>query len=240
MQTADLRMFWCLGIYASGSTWIFNASKKIATAQGRGARLRSGFAANLDDLTFTADAQVAIVKTHDMDIGGAERMRAVSDVIWLSVRDPRDCVTSLMLYQQFPFEDALEVIKAAAEFCLSVIEDPRTILFKYEDKFFDERATLDTLANGIGQKPLPLADADRIFAETRRSAVERLIKSFPQLPTVVQPEPGHLVDLDTQWHTHHAGRTGEVGRWRKMLTAQQADVVATTIAEPMIRFGYRN
>jgi hypothetical protein len=238
MQTAEPRTFWCLGIYASGSTWIFNATKKIAATLGLGEGLQSGFAANLHDLAFTTRAQIAIVKTHGMDADGAERMRAISDAIWLSVRDPRDCVTSLMLYQHFPFEDALEVTRDAAAFCLSMVEDPRITIFKYEDKFFDHRATLDRLASSIGLNLLG-EDVDRIFAETRRSAVEALIGSFPGLQSVVvQSDPGHLVDLDTQWHTHHAGRTGEIGRWRKMLTPSQANAVATAAAELVRRFGY--
>jgi hypothetical protein len=83
-------------------------------------------------------------------------------------------------------------------------------------------------------------DKIRIYAETRRSAIEAFINTFPNLPTVVdQPDPGHFVDLDTQWHTHHVGGDGQVGRWRRMLTPAQIAIVNERLARSMTLFGYR-
>ena len=47
-----------------------------------------------------------------------------------------------------------------------------------------------------------------------------------RLPGILQDRiSGDLLDPQTHWHTHHAGRSGEIGRWRRELTQAQADAV---------------
>ncbi len=143
-----------------------------------------------------------------------------------------------MIYQQCTFEEALEMMRDAAPFCLAAIDDPRTLLFKFEDRFFDTPATLDRIAGSFG-KSLASVDSQRIFSGLARSSVEAFIEGFADIPTVVtQPEPGHLVDLDTQWHTHHVGRDGEIGRWRRILSDTQQATIHSELAALMHRFGY--
>ena len=233
------QIFWCVGLYASGSTWLFNAGKKVARASGLEAGLTSFFATNRTELVFSPGVVTAIVKTHEVDTAASEFLMAESQAIWLSVRDPRDCITSLMMYQRCSFEDALDLIDDAARVCLPILHHPRITLFKYENKFFDNPEALDVIASSFGSR-LNDADKVRIYSETRRSYIEAFIKTFPHVSSIVaQPEPGHLVDLDTQWHTHHGGRDGEVGRWRRMLTASQISVVNKRLAESMVCFGYQ-
>lgn len=231
-------IFWCIGLYASGSTWIFNAGKKIAAAAGLNAGLASCFATNQAELVFPPGTRTAIVKTHELPETTIDFLAAQSRAIWLSLRDPRDCIASLMIYQDCAFDEALEMTEDAARAGLSIMDRPHTILFRFEDDFFDAPATLDAIANSLGCC-IGTDDRARIFAETRRSAVEAFIDTFPDIPSVVtQPEPGHLVDTDSQWHTHHSGRTGEVGRWRKVLTIGQIEIVNKRLSETMRKFGY--
>jgi hypothetical protein len=144
-----------------------------------------------------------------------------------------------MMYQKCSFDEAFEMTEDAGRACLPILGDSRTNLFRYEDNFFDDPATLDIIASSFGAS-LSAVDKTRIYTETRRSAIEAFIRTFSHLASVVdQPEPGHFVDLETQWHTHHVGRDGEVGRWRRMLTALQIAEVNERLAEPMLRFGYK-
>jgi hypothetical protein len=47
-----------------------------------------------------------------------------------------------------------------------------------------------------------------------------------RLPGILQDRvSGDRLDPQTHWHTHHAGRTGEIGRWRRELSPAQADAV---------------
>jgi hypothetical protein len=49
---------------------------------------------------------------------------------------------------------------------------------------------------------------------------------------------GDVVDTNTQWHLHHAGRTGEIGRWRRLLPPDAVAVIEHRMDGWMRRFGY--
>jgi hypothetical protein len=94
----------------------------------------------------------------------------------------------------------------------------------------DDPATLDKLAARLGVV-LAVADRTRIFAATRRREVERHIAGMAKTPGVlIHRESGDLLDPATHWHSHHANRTGEVGRWRRALTAAQVQAVQARLA----------
>jgi hypothetical protein len=46
---------------------------------------------------------------------------------------------------------------------------------------------------------------------------------MPKMPGILSDAlSGDLLDAKTQWRSHHAGRNGEIGKWKKVLTAKQA------------------
>jgi hypothetical protein len=225
-------VYWCVGMYASGSTWAYNVMRGIAACLHPGRPVRGRFVNTLADLEGLDDeAAVHVVKTHDLpgDVA-AELARRVRRVV-VTIRDPRDAVTSLMLYQRFGFAPALDWVGRSARFAEAMIADPRSLLLRFEDEYTTAPATLDKIAQWFGGA-LPVGERDRLFAHHDRAAVEALIATFGQ---------GHndsAGDAETQWHRHHAGRSGEVGRWRRMLRPEQAAAVENELREWLQRFGY--
>jgi hypothetical protein len=52
--------------------------------------------------------------------------------------------------------------------------------------------------------------------------VEKYIATLPGKPGILMNrDMNDYLDPKTHWHTHHAGRKGEVGGFRAWLTAQQ-------------------
>jgi hypothetical protein len=256
-------MHWCLGFHGSGSTWVFNAVRKVALAQAPGRTLREVYVVShadlgradlgraglghadvghaglvgLDDPAVAENAPLLIVKSHATDEAAAAELSQHARVIWLSIRDPRDCVASLMQYHAVAFDAALSHVESDVRFCGRFTTHPRARVLRYEAGFIDAPATLDHIAAGFGGVLDP-DDRARIFAETRRPAIEAFIAQLDQLPTAVRPSPGNLVDTVTQWHNHHANRTGEVGRWRHSLTQPQAAAVELRLGNCMNSLGY--
>lgn len=233
-------MIWCLGMYASGSTWVFNAAMKVASSLFPARPIIGRYVTSHQELNFPPDPMaVAIVKSHDADEAAANDLGRRASVVLLSIRDPRDCVSSLMLYQGHPLAAALAAVERSTRPCLRFTTDRRTLLLRYEDGYIDDPATLDKIAQVLGGAPLPAADRARIFAETRRAAVERHIAGMATLPTALHdPASGDVVDTATQWHRHHARRSGEVGRWRHMLTLAEAASVEIRLRHAMGALGY--
>ena len=233
-------MIWCLGLYASGSTWVFNAAMKIAAILFPARPIAGLYVTALAELNHCdGPATLVIAKSHDAELAAAGELRRRATTVLLSIRDPRDCVTSLMLYQGHSLAAALRVVERSTWQCLDLLEDRRTTLLRYEDGFVDAPATLDRIAGALGGELAP-SDRDRIFAETRRQAIERHIAGLATLPTALRDRAsGDVVDTATQWHTHHAQRSGEVGRWRHMLTLPEAAAVEDRLAPSMAALGYR-
>jgi Sulfotransferase domain len=212
-------LYWCLGMQASASTWIYNATLKIAAILNTDVPTKGRYVPYRGKLGFLDDPGLHIVKSHGVDgPTEAELGRRATSII-ISVRDPRDAVASLMLYHSQKFKEALRDVERAAATCARFAGDPRAIVLRYESRFTEDPATIDRLAAGFGRE-LPRHDRDRIFEESRRENVEKLISTLEQLPGS-QRAGEDLFDLDTQWHKLHAGRTGEIGKWRRTLSEGQ-------------------
>jgi len=100
-------------------------------------------------------------------------------------------------------------------------------LRRYESGFFDDPATVAEVAAHLGFK-ITQERGENIFAANRREEVEKYIAQLQKKPGVLRDNvSGDLLDPYTQWHSHHAGRKGGVGRWPGALTkAQIAEIEA--------------
>jgi hypothetical protein len=218
-------------MYASGSTWLFNAMLKLAEALAPDVPRLSRFVAAAPDLgDLRPGRRLLFVKSHETDAAAEAALSAAAQLIVVSIRDPLDVVASAVQYQNCEFEKALKLAEESALQCARHAADTTALLLRYEAGFVDDPMTLDRLASRLGGT-LALADRGRIFAATRRREIERYIAGLPGRPGVLVHRPtGDLLDPATHWHSHHANRTGEVGRWRRTLTAAQAKEVQTRLA----------
>jgi hypothetical protein len=225
------RVIWCLGMYASASTWLFNVAQKIHFAAG-GGDLRPGFFSGKGDFSgFGRPGVTDIVKSHEItDEGTVLELAGRTEKMFVTMRDPRDAVTSLMLYHSYTFEKALPLIVQAATLCMDFAKDKRALFLHYESGFFDKPETVMRVAGHLGYA-LTDEQAAEIFNGMNRAAVEKYIAEMPKLSGILQDRvSGDRLDPRTHWHTHHAGRDGEMGRWRHMLADPQADEVVRKLA----------
>jgi hypothetical protein len=142
-----------------------------------------------------------------------------------------------MQYHALDFDAALQCIASDAVFCAQFAAHPLARVLRYEAGFADTTATIDQIAGSLGGS-LTASDRDRIFAETRRPAIEAFIRDLDKLPRALRPAPNDLVDPVTKWHNRHADRTGEVGRWRRGLTLDQAAEIERRLGGWMAATGY--
>jgi hypothetical protein len=215
------RVIWCLGMYASASTWLFNVVREMAAPHGE---VETHFWAGPADLSGPAQAgRLTVIKSHEIsDPATVEWLSKHAEKIIVSIRDPRDAVTSLMMYHGYPFERALDHVDASARLCVRFAAERQALVLHYESAFFEKPETLGKLASFLEFESA--ADTnDMIFNRLRRAEVEKHIANMPRLPGILQDRvSGDMLDPRTHWHTHHAGRSGEIGRWRHRLTAAQA------------------
>lgn len=222
-----MRVIWCLGMYASASTWLFNVVRQIAVNDDQ---VFTYFVSGpLDEAAF-GRIGLHIVKSHEINDASASGWLAKrANKIFVTIRDPRDAIASLILYHGYAFERALAHVDQAARLCVQFATDGRSVFWPYESAFFERAESVRTIAAHLG---LQVTDSqrDEIFSSMRRDAVEAYIAKLPTLRGVLQDHAsGDMLDPQTHWHTHHAGRSGEIGRWKQALTADQVAAVAAKL-----------
>ncbi len=126
--------------------------------------------------------------------------------------------------------------------CAQFMTRRKSLLLRFEDRFFENSATVERIAAMFPETLAPV-DSSRIFEELRRDAVDSFIANLEALPTTqsdFHSATGHsdTYDTATGWHKHHGGRTGEVGRWRRDLSDQQVSTIVRRMRLWMERFGY--
>lgn len=224
-------------MYASGSTWLFNATRAVAETLHPDMRVTGNFAGTVKLLKSLPPA-LNVVKTHDLAPKAAQFMAERADAILISLRDPRDAVTSMVQHMELSFAAALKRAATSGNFAARHTADARAKIFIYESGFTESPETFDQLATALCGALTP-AERAKLFAETRRNKIEEKISRIADLPTAYRnPADGDLLDEDTHWHHHHAGRSGETGRWRQLLPAPQVAIVEQKMAGFMRNFGY--
>jgi len=142
-------------------------------------------------------------------------------LIVITIRDPRDAVTSLIRSKAAGFRLALASVEETFQLCASMAARPNAYVMSYETRFFDDAATIRALARQLGYD-VPENVMDGIFEMLTRKEVEKYIATLPRRPRMkMNPETKDFYDPKTHWHTHHAGRTGESGGFQDCLTAAQ-------------------
>jgi hypothetical protein len=220
-------IIWCLGLYASASTWVFNAVRDMA-----GPSAKTHFSSGALNVAAFTPNLTHIVKTHEVDDPAtAQALANRADKIIVTIRDPRDAVASLMQYHGHDFDRALKHVNNAFRLCGSMAADKRSLFLAYENKFFENPATIPALAAHCGFS-LPPGQATKTFNALRREEVEKHITTMPQLPGILMDrKSGDMLDPKTHWHTHHKGRTGEIGRWKHFLSPEQAQACQSKLAD---------
>jgi hypothetical protein len=226
------KLIWCIGLYASASTWAFNVVRLVHAVAEPPVRAQTHFFADRVDFAALAAPGTHIVKSHEIDdAASVEELGKRAERFVITVRDPRDAVASLMTYHGHEFERALGHVDKAMRLCVRYAADPRGQVFYYESKFYENETMPDILAAHVGVT-LGGGMGAKIFKALRREEVESYIATLPGRPGVLQDrKSGDRLDPQTHWHTHHAGRTGQIGRWQSGLTPEQAQAVQARLRD---------
>lgn len=233
-----MTVLWCQGMFASGSTWLYNVALAVASDLDRSRPVEGRFVFGVPDLLGLGRPGVQhVVKAHQAP-PGVDEIATRADAILVTLRDPRDAVVSLMQHQGFSFFQALLNVRYAAEACLLLAATPQAVTLHYENGFVDDPATIDGIGRLLGGT-LSRSRRDELFRATRRDRVEAYISGLEQQPGTIVDQDGDVYDLATHWHKHHAGRTGEIGRWRRLLYPVQVAGIEATLGGWMDSFGYR-
>jgi hypothetical protein len=234
-------IYCCLGMYGSGSTWLYNVMLGIAAATvAPGTRFAAGLIhfPNQIDLEQIDRDPFFVMKCHHLGQDVMDVIRSRLRSLMISIRDPRDAVVSLGRHPGHDFESAFGSVLHSAQECARRMHEPKTTVFRYEDGFTADPASVAKIAEGMGLHLSP-DECWRIFQKNSRQNVEALIL-FLKESGRMQMDQGDA-DLHnplTQWRLGHIGRSGKVGMWKEQLTPSQIEVINRELGGWMEQHGY--
>ena len=224
-----------LGLFRSASTWAFNVTADIARTLGPVQTLFADSVASLAE-QLAPDTRCAVVKSHvpGRDLRLLAQFAGAATV--LTIRDPLDCVASLMEQFREDFATACADVAASAHASLAVLDVLPALVVRYEAPGAREAQAVSMIAEHLAAS-LSLEDAAQIAQsyqpETVRSTVDALMLggAFDDRPAREQFDPR------THWHPGHVG-SGAPGRHVHVLSASERAIVAYATREFRERLGY--
>jgi Sulfotransferase domain len=214
----------CAGLYGSGSTWCFNAARKLLSNDE--ADESEIFSLYSDNLTHNQDAglamaNVAVIKTHCPSPGMRCLAREASLPTFVTIRDPRDCVVSMMQRFSMSFERSLAAVTSSAKSISAWTSLAPAHPLRFEDGFTNVPQTLRMMADVLGVSP-PESRYDAVFASLSPAAVRQfVVRRFDGLDTANAEQ---IFDAATHWHPGHVG-DGAVGKFSRLLSEAEIEKV---------------
>jgi hypothetical protein len=237
-QSDGPRLVLTVGVHGSASTWVFNVVRELMVAACGVNAVAACYAARPEDLAAASatDARVLVGKTHGWP--GLETFaRERGAVVIVSIRDPRDAVFSLM--QRFGDTLDVAVSGVARDFqCARRCALAGHPLLRYEDRFFDDPATVRRIATHIGAA-VTEATLAAIFAQYRTDAVRAIAAGVRALPAEQRLGDGLrlFVDRHTLITHGHIG-DGRIGKWRELANPELRGQLTQFFAPFLFRYGY--
>ncbi len=226
-----------VGLHGSASTWVFNVARELVAAAVGEERVVSLYA---DEPRQLPDEQArsgkhVVLKSHQGSQELDAWLRERDAPILLSLRDPRDA--SLSMAQRFaaPLQHTARWIANDCRRVARLAEQGYPYL-RFEDRFFDERASVDRLAALLGIVGDPPV-MEGIFTRYRTEAVRLFGRSLEELPPERLTMVGtYRMDRVTQILAPHIG-DARTGKWRDLPASVQVEL--TRWFRPFLdRFGY--
>lgn len=205
-----------IGLHGSASTWIFNVVRELTLAAHGEAGLWSGYADELEQLPppEVRAGRALVVKSHHGSPELDAWMKAQAARTLLSVRDPRDAAISIAQRFQAPLAHTVVWVARDCERLAPLIDGGNSV-FRYEEKFYDDPASVARIGRMIALSSDPLLEA-AIFARYRREAVRDFSARLVELPPERLGRVGEFrMDRLTQIHQTHVG-DGRIGKWRDL------------------------
>jgi hypothetical protein len=227
-----------MGVHGSASTWAFNVARELMLAVLGAEAVATCFAATPPALLAAPSfpGRHLVCKTHGWSNLHVFAYLASAPLI-VTIRDPRDCVLSLMERFNSSFRVAMNGVARDYQ-CATACADAGHPTLRYEDRFFDEPTTVRGLAHHIGVEADD-AVVGEIFDRYRTERVRAFAATVSSLPRERLEGNGNplLFDRVTQITRTHIG-DGLVGKWRERLDPQQQADMSGAFGPFLTRFGY--
>lgn len=240
IKTNPPKIVLCLGLKSSGSTWLYNVVLQILRERSGRAGSEKIAALYADSFAMlpakAARADRLVIKSHEPSDALMFLARFSRARIFVTVREPRDAVASLMLRFHHAFDATLKDMERQSKRIADLARSERAPVFRYEEQFYEKKETVARLADLL-DTPLSKAARDRIFRSLTRDAVRKKITALKKTGKLGRRPTADSFDPTTQWHPGHVG-DATVGKFATILSLEQQRSIASATRGYCRQFGY--
>ena len=231
------------GISRSGSTWVYNAILNLLRA---GHQARGRFENELSEtlLRELRPDVTWVVKCHRPTRGFLNMAQVWGLPVFLSVRDPRDCVTSLMRQFGLSFEESLKTVAEDFEACQEIYFNKISLIIRYESGVGDFN-TIKNIVNFLNIR-IDEENISIIHKKLQPNCIRKTIEDIYKKELNLENKGAEAEYLksgnasripEAQWHPNHIG-PGEVGGYRDYLSSDQLAEIRYHLSGLALAMGY--
>ena len=224
----------CVGLPRSASTWAYNAVLMLCRQHADSIGIFSDVYHDIFAEIIRLN-KVIVIKAHNPNNKLLELVSSFGGKIIITVRDPRDCVASLIEAFNYRTITAIEYVQNSCESIKSIDVNHQNLLIRYED-ISGRLEVVGQIARELG---LPENDAtqrvvaDALLPEKIRSEIIRLTNEG----VLDAANPAQSWIEETHWHPNHLG-DGRTGKYQDLLTPIDAVTIGRNNRFFLERFGY--
>jgi hypothetical protein len=241
VQTMDVL---CAGMFRSGSTWQYNIACELLERVDSGQRLGFVEGWEYEQATSGEATPVRVLKTHDAHFRFADSLMAGKARAIYSFRDLRDVAYSLMHKFKVSFEEVISadgLLRKCTRNDAFWTDLPNVLTQRYENLIQNADAMVRQIARFLGLETDH--DMARLLAEAYSlphnvARADELARELREQGIDLDDKANALAcDAHTLLHWNHC-RTGRVGAWKEVATAEQRLLLGEVCGDWLIRRGY--
>lgn len=229
----------------SGSTWSFNVCRLLGQllALRRGQRFTSGYL-SAESLERFLECELAlrdgpaVIKAHEIGPVASDWVRTGRAKAVCTLRDPRDCVASDVVFWQEGFDASVRRVLTSLKHVVLHQDFGRTLFIRYEEMMANPkwqiRQIADYLQISVDQTEIDSIDAQTDVQRSRKICEDLSGQSGDQMESVSE---AHRRDRVTLLHENHIGTT-QVDRWKHDLTTEQGQFLSQIFQRSLEALGY--
>ncbi|MBX7187308.1 MAG: sulfotransferase domain-containing protein [Vicinamibacteria bacterium] len=226
------------GVFSSASTWVSNIARGLLQASGGGPVI-SAYADSLTEVRRPLplpDDMHLMLKTHHIKRDLLLLIAAGAAKAIVPMRDPRDCIVSLMQRFHRSFDAALRDVSSSLAH-IDAIPSQGVLALRYEDRFAEKRETILKIAAflGVNSRPETVAKLHHDFSVAEVSALVARIPTMPEGDIVRRVDS--IAHKNTGLHTNHITDTLS-GKYARLLTPSQLRIAEDALFHALEKHGY--
>jgi hypothetical protein len=228
-----------LGMEASASTWLYNVTIEIVKLKfPKYYNIQSSSLVGLQP-KFVYEGKVVfewpipridepdafIIKSHAIERDFYWFLRASGAKFILSVRDPRDALSSMISRFKESEQGWAEYLSRSISSIFTARHDTDNIIFLYEDRFFETFEAVGKVADYL-KITLTSDQLATIAAKFTRENVKEIVQRLEELPAdrVAADHAGRIRDARSQFTAGHVG-DARSDKWRENINPALHSVV---------------